>query len=113
MQAGNRNEAVDRDAAGSQPALEPGLRLRPADRWPALPDPGGGRRLHPRVPGVDLGTSLSGQRVVRELDEIIRRRGRCLDTVVSDNGTELASNAIELDEQGRCRVALHRAALSR
>src|SRR6266568_226750 len=30
----------------------------------------------------------------RELDDIIRRRGRCPDTIVSDSGTELTSNAI-------------------
>ena len=38
-------------------------------------------------------TSLSGLRVVRELDGIIARRGRPL-TVVSDNGTEFTSMAI-------------------
>ena len=38
-------------------------------------------------------TSLSGRRVVRELDAIIAKRGRPL-TVVSDNGTELTSMAI-------------------
>jgi|GEM_PF-4224008 len=32
-------------------------------------------------------TSLSGARVVRELDAVIRQRGRP-DTIVSDNGTE-------------------------
>lgn len=38
-------------------------------------------------------TSLSGQRVARELDRIVEIRGRpCM--VVSDNGTELTSNAI-------------------
>lgn len=38
-------------------------------------------------------TSLSGARVVRELREIIARRGRpCL--IVSDNGMELVSRAI-------------------
>lgn len=38
-------------------------------------------------------TSLSGQRVARELDKIARTRGHpCM--VVSDNGTELTSNAI-------------------
>src|SRR4029077_13812303 len=39
-------------------------------------------------------TSISGRRVARELDDIIRRRGRGPDTIVSDNGTELTSNAI-------------------
>ena len=38
-------------------------------------------------------TSISGLRVARELDAIIRWRGRPT-TVVSDNGTELTSNAI-------------------
>lgn len=38
-------------------------------------------------------TSLSGLRVVRELDAIIRRRGRP-DTIVSDNGTELTSMTV-------------------
>lgn len=38
-------------------------------------------------------TSLSGLRVVRELDAIIARRGRP-DTIVSDNGTELTSMAV-------------------
>lgn len=38
-------------------------------------------------------TSLSGARVVRELDTIIARRGRPL-LCVSDNGTELTSTAI-------------------
>jgi putative transposase len=38
-------------------------------------------------------TSLSGQRVARELDALIARRGRPL-SCVSDNGTELTSMAI-------------------
>lgn len=38
-------------------------------------------------------TSLSGARVVRELDAIIARRG-CPATVVSDNGTEFTSMAV-------------------
>src|SRR6478672_1660266 len=38
-------------------------------------------------------TSISGRRVARELDNVIRRRGRPR-TIVSDNGTELTSNAI-------------------
>ncbi len=38
-------------------------------------------------------TSLSGARVVRELDAIIMARGKP-DTIVSDNGTELTSMAI-------------------
>jgi putative transposase len=39
-------------------------------------------------------TSISGRRVARELDDAIRRRGRHPETIVSDNGTELTSNAI-------------------
>ena len=38
-------------------------------------------------------TSLSGYRVARELDELIRQRGRPK-TIVSDNGTEFTSMAI-------------------
>lgn len=38
-------------------------------------------------------TSLSGTRVVRELDAVIARRG-CPMTIVSDNGTEFTSTAI-------------------
>jgi putative transposase len=39
-------------------------------------------------------TSISGRRVARELDDIIRRQGRCLDAIVSDNGTEQTLNGI-------------------
>jgi len=38
-------------------------------------------------------TSISGRRVARELDDVIRRRGQP-SMIVSDNGTELTSNAI-------------------
>lgn len=50
-------------------------------------------------------TSLSGQRVVRELDALIALRGRPL-MVVSDNGTELTSRAI-LQWQEDSRVEWH------
>ncbi len=50
-------------------------------------------------------TSLSGVRVARELDEIIRWRGRPL-TVVSDNGTELTSNAV-LSWTDRNKIGWH------
>ena len=43
--------------------------------------------------GLVADTSLSGTRVARELDAIIRQRGKP-QTVVSDNGTELTSIAI-------------------
>ena len=39
-------------------------------------------------------TSLSGCRVARELDDIVRQRGCRPTTIVSDNGTEYTSNAI-------------------
>ena len=47
-------------------------------------------------------TSISSRRVARELDDIIRRRGRRPDAIVSDNGTELTSNTIlnRADETG-------------
>ena len=38
-------------------------------------------------------TSLSGRRVSRVLDDLVQRHGRPA-VVVSDNGTELTSNAI-------------------
>ncbi len=38
-------------------------------------------------------TSIGGERVVRELDALIARRGRPA-TIVSDNGTELTSRAV-------------------
>jgi putative transposase len=43
--------------------------------------------------GLIADTSLSGLRVVRELDAITRWRGRPA-TIVSDNGTELTSMAV-------------------
>ena len=45
-------------------------------------------------------TSLSGVRVARELDRLIIERGRP-GTIVSDNGTELTSNAILLGRDRR------------
>ena len=50
-------------------------------------------------------TSISGARVARELDRIVARRGRPAG-IVSDNGTELTSNAI-LAWSDRHRVAWH------
>ena len=43
--------------------------------------------------GLVADTSISGRRVARELDDMIRRWGRP-STIVSDNDTELTSNAI-------------------
>ena len=50
-------------------------------------------------------SSLSGLRVARALDAIIRQRGRRPDTIVSDNGTEFTSNAIPqwADQSGVAR----------
>jgi putative transposase len=54
-------------------------------------------------------TSLSGKRVVRELDAIAAERGYPA-TVVSDNGTELTSSAVLAWSQAARRwLALHRA----
>ncbi len=50
-------------------------------------------------------TSLSGQRVARELDGLIRLYGKPT-TIVSDNGTELTSRAI-LEWQNQTGVAWH------
>ena len=52
-----------------------------------------------------IDTSLSGRRVVRELDRLIEYRGRPL-MIVSDNGTELTSHAILRWQQER-GVAWH------
>lgn len=43
--------------------------------------------------GIEVDTSLPGRRVVRALDAIVADRGRP-DMIVSDNGTELTSNAV-------------------
>lgn len=43
--------------------------------------------------GVEVDTSIPGRRVVRALDAIVIERGRP-EMIVSDNGTELTSNAV-------------------
>ena len=50
-------------------------------------------------------TSISGARVAREFDAIIRLYGKP-DTIVSDNGTELTSRAI-LEWQNESGIAWH------
>jgi len=55
--------------------------------------------------GLIADTSLSGARVARELDDLIARYGRP-QTIVSDNGTELTSQAI-LKWQNKTGVAWH------
>jgi putative transposase len=53
-------------------------------------------------------TSLSGLRVARELDQLIAARGKPK-MIVSDNGSELTSNAIlAWADQGRVEMALYR-----
>ena len=52
-----------------------------------------------------LDTSISGRRVVRELGDLIARRG-APKMIVSDNGTELTSNAV-LAWSGETRVDWH------
>jgi putative transposase len=43
---------------------------------------------------LEADTSLSGSRVVRELDKVIARRGKQPSVIVSDNGTEFTSLAV-------------------
>lgn len=50
-------------------------------------------------------TSISGARVARELDAVVRLYGKP-ETIVSDNGTELTSRAI-LEWQGRTGIDWH------
>src|SRR5205823_460960 len=59
-------------------------------------------------------SSISGRRVARELDDVIRRRGQP-STIVSDNGTELTSNAILswADKSGTGWHTLRRASRSK
>lgn len=92
-QARFRRQGAADDPAGRQPTLEPRLRCR------HLTD---GRRFRILCVIDDFSreclatvadNALSGERVARELDQIAERRGYpCM--IVSDNGTELTSNAI-------------------
>src|SRR5450755_5097117 len=68
-----------------------GFSERHADRRPPLPHPGDDFTRECLALVAD--TSLSGQRVVRELDIIIIGRGRPA-SIVSDNGTEFTSMAM-------------------
>jgi len=49
--------------------------------------------------------SISGERVTRELDKIVSRRGQP-NMIVSDNGTEFTSNAM-LQWQEECKIKWH------
>ena len=54
-------------------------------------------------------TSISGIRVTRELNKLLRQRGKPK-TIVSDNGTELTSKAVlRLGCRSSSRLALYRA----
>ncbi len=55
--------------------------------------------------GLQADTSLSGRRVARVLDDLVQRHGRPA-AVVSDNGTELTSNAT-LSRAVRHRMGWH------
>ncbi len=93
-QAGGGNPAADRDAGGSQRAMEPGLasshQLTDGRRFRILAVVDDCTR---ECLALAADTSLSGLRVARELDDIVRRRGRPT-IIVSVNGTEFTSNAI-------------------
>ena len=91
--------------------------LRPNDRWSLdflsdVFEPGRRFRILAVIDdctrenlGLIADTSLSGQRVARELDGLIRLYGKPT-TIVSDNGTELTSRAI-LAWQNQTGVAWH------
>ena len=55
--------------------------------------------------GLVAGTAISGARVARELDRLIRLYGKP-DSIVSDNGTELTSRAI-LEWQNETGIGWH------
>ena len=98
------------DARGAAPgrALVAGLCVRHVRRITQVPHVGCERRLLPREPVPPLGrfdfakspagqrmadTSISGARVARELDALVRLYGKPA-CIVSDNGTEFTSRAI-------------------
>ena len=80
--------------AMAEPALVARLRRRSVHRRPPLPHPGRGRRLHARVPGAGrrhLDLRPAGGARARPARSVERGKPT---TIVSDNGTELTSNAI-------------------
>jgi putative transposase len=76
-----------------EPALVAGLPVRHLRGLPPVPHPGRERRLLPREPRLIADTSISGARVARELDALVRIYGKPA-CIVSDNGTEFTSKAI-------------------
>jgi len=57
---------------------------------------------------TEADTSLPSARIVRVLDRLLAEHDKPL-LIVSDNGTELTSNAAQVDRDQRHRMALHRA----
>jgi len=102
-------------ATGTRAPLD--VPRRPNDRWSLdflsdLFEPGRRFRILAVIDdctreclGLVADTSLSGRRVARELDSLIRLYGKPA-TIVSDNGTELTSRAI-LEWQNQTGVAWH------
>ena len=70
-----------------------GLRLRSARQWATFPHSGIYDDCTRECLAAVADVSLSGRRVARELDLLIAARGKPK-AIVSDNGTELTSNAI-------------------
>ena len=72
-----------------------GVKVRPkGDFCQVRVQPGKRRRLIFQCLALVADSSLSGLRVARELDALIRQRGQRPETIVSDKGTEFTSNAI-------------------
>ncbi len=102
-------------ATGSRAPLD--VPLRPNDRWSLdflsdVFEPGRRFRIFAVIDdrtrenlALVADTSLSGQRVARELDRLIRLYGKPT-TIVSDNGTELTSRAI-LEWQNETGIVWH------
>jgi hypothetical protein len=83
----------DPEAGWPQQPLVDGLRSRPAGERPEVPRADdiddATRECLAAVPDI----SLSGKRVVREMNALIARRGRP-GAIVSDNGTEVTSSTV-------------------
>ena len=80
-------------AGAAERPLVAGLCLRPARQRTPLPHSGIYDDCTRECLAAVADVSLSGRRVARELDLLIATRGKPR-TIVSDNGTELTSNAI-------------------
>ena len=93
-QAGFGHAGADAGPAMAERPLVARLRCRPVHRRPPHAHPGRGRRLHARMPGTGarhLDLRHPGRPRTRSPSG--RTRGKPK-TIVSDNGTELTSNAI-------------------